>query len=110
MAFVQRITYFATTTVVDFEYTLVSRQGDVIWRARQEVSYTPENDHDAGSPLANLFAAAIEAALERASPKYLPLTRQANQEAFLDPSTGLPPGPYSKYYSSYYEKLEPLDP
>lgn len=99
----------ATTTVVDFEYTLVSRQGDVLWHARKEVSYTPENDHNAGSPLANLFAAAIEAALERASPKYLQLTRQANQEAFLNPTQGLPPGPYSRNYSSYYETLEKIE-
>lgn len=96
---------FATTTVVDFEYTLKSKSGDTLWTARQKLTYQPQNNNS-GTPLANLISGAISAAIERASPNYLPLTRQANRQAFYNINRGLPPGPYSPAFGAYYESLE----
>ncbi|MCO4322581.1 DUF799 domain-containing protein [Aliidiomarina quisquiliarum] len=94
-----------TTTVVDFEYTLKSNSGDVLWTARQKLTYTPDGGNS-GNPLADLIAGAISAAIERASPNYLPLTRQANHQAFYNYRRGLPPGPHSPYYNAYYELID----
>jgi len=96
---------FATTTVVDFEYTLKSKSGDTLWTARQKLTYQPQSNNS-GNPLADLIAGAISAAIERASPNYLPLTRQANRQAFYNINRGLPPGPYSPAFGAYYESLE----
>lgn len=94
-----------TTTVVDFEYRLVNHDGAQLWSARKQLSYTPQTNNS-GNPLADLIASAITAALERADPNYLPLTRQANQQVFYQDATAIPPGPYSPNYSEYYLALE----
>ncbi|WP_341937513.1 DUF799 domain-containing protein [Marinimicrobium sp. C2-29] len=94
-----------TTTVVDFEYRIVNHDGAELWSARKQLSYTPQN-HSSGNPLADLIASAITAALERADPNYLPLTRQANQQVFYQGATAIPPGPYSPNYKEYYLALE----
>ena len=59
-----------------------------------------------GNPFADLIAMAITAAIERAAPNYLPLTRTANAEVFYGLGTALPPGPYSPAYQEYYRQLE----
>lgn len=98
-----------TTTVVDFEYRLVNRDGAELWNARKQLSYTPQNNNNAGSPLANLLVAAVSAAVERADPNYLPLTRQANQQVFYTDRTAVPPGPYAPNYKEYYLAVGAVD-
>ncbi|MDO6423818.1 DUF799 domain-containing protein [Saccharophagus degradans] len=95
----------ATTTIVDFEYRLVNSDGHQFWHARKKLHYSPQNN-DTGNPLANLVGAAISAALERAKPNYLPLTRQANGEVFLYNGTAIPPGPYSPKHQAYYSQFD----
>jgi hypothetical protein len=95
----------STTTTVDFEYRLVNADGTEIWRARKELQYNPNNQNSSGNPLADLITMAVTAAIERAAPNYLPLTRTANAQAFYNLQRGLPPGPYSPAYDEYYKKL-----
>lgn len=92
-----------TTTEVDFEYRIVNADGAEIWSARQRMTYTPDNN-STGNPMFDLIAMAVTAAVERASPNYLPLTRQANSLAFYGVN-GVPPGPYSPTYAQYYKSL-----
>lgn len=93
----------STTTEVDFEYRIVNADGAELWTARQRMTYTP-NNNSSGSPLFDLISMAVTAALERADPNYLPLTRQANASAF-NGANGIPPGPYSPVYDQYYKQL-----
>lgn len=95
----------ATTTRVDFEYQLVGANGEHLWHARKQLNYSPQQDNRSGNPLADLLVMAISAAIERAAPNYLPLTRTANSEVFSGASTALPPGPHNPNYQSYYQKL-----
>ncbi|WP_245792331.1 DUF799 domain-containing protein [Teredinibacter waterburyi] len=95
----------STTTIVDFSYRIVSKDGHEFWRARKQLTYSPQNS-DTGNGLGNLISAAISAAMERAKPNYLPLTRQANSEVFLLNRTAIPPGPYATNYQEYYSQFE----
>ena len=45
-------------------------------------------------PLSLLIAAAINAAVTKAAPNYMPLARQANAQAMIYPGPGFPGGPY----------------
>ncbi|WP_166263571.1 DUF799 domain-containing protein [Marinobacter caseinilyticus] len=92
-----------TTTEVDFEYRIVNADGAELWTARQRMTYTPDNN-STGNPLADLIVMAVTAAVERAAPNYLPLTRQANAAVFYG-ANGLPPGPYNATYDQYYKGL-----
>lgn len=94
-----------TTTVVDFEYRIVHRDGTPLWSARKNLQYRPDSG-STGNNLSSLIASAITAAFERADPHYLPLTRQANREVFYTDSTALPPGPYAQNYEQYYQNVE----
>ena len=100
-----RYVVFSTTTEVDFEYRIVDKNGVELWAARQNLSYTPQSENQGGGGMAGLLSSAINAAVERAAPNYLPLTREANNRAFNGGYTPLPPGPYSFYYDSYYQRL-----
>ena len=95
----------ATTTIVDFEYKIVDSSGQLLWQARKELAYSPQQQNSTGNPLADLVAMAITAAIERAAPNYLPLTRTANGQVFNGIGTGLPPGPYSPAYDKYYKQV-----
>lgn len=81
---------FSTTVTVDFSYRMVSRQGVEIWKADKRMVYTPQNNNSSGSPLADLIASAIQAAITKAKPNYMPLTEQANNAVIK----GIPSGPY----------------
>ncbi|WP_108124052.1 DUF799 domain-containing protein [Saccharospirillum mangrovi] len=94
----------STTTEVDFEYRIVDKNGVELWTARKSLSYTPQNE-DSGGGMAGLLSMAITAAVERAAPNYLPLTREANAQVFYYDSPSLPPGPYSPVYEQYYQNL-----
>ena len=85
----------ATTVTVEFDYRMVGKDGTEIWRANQKMQYSPQSS-SAGSPLAILITAAINAAVARAAPNYLPLTQQANQMVFVLGPNAIPNGPYRK--------------
>jgi hypothetical protein len=99
-----RYLVLSTTTEVDFEYRIVNADGAELWAARQRMTYTPDNN-STGNPIFDLVAMAVTAAMERAAPNYLPLTRQANALTFYGVN-GVPPGPYSPVYDEYYKRLE----
>lgn len=86
----------AATVTVQFDYRMVAKDGTEIWAATQAMQYSPQNNNNAGSPLAALISAAISAALTRAAPNYLPLTQQANQMVFVLGPNAIPNGPYRK--------------
>lgn len=83
----------ATTVTVNFTYRMVSKDGVEIFNETKQLEYTPDNSNT-GNPLANLLVAAINAAITRAAPNYLPLTRQANYQVFYMGPNPLPLGPY----------------
>ena len=83
----------STTVTVEFDYRMVSKDGTELWKTNQRMQYTPQNN-SGGSPIATLIVAAINAAVARAAPNYLPLTRQANQRVFVLGPSALPDGPY----------------
>ena len=85
----------ATTVTVEFDYRMVGKDGAEIWRANQKMQYSPQSS-SVGSPLAMLITAAINAAVARAAPNYLPLTQQANQMVFVLGPNAIPNGPYRK--------------
>lgn len=82
-----------TTVTVDFDYRLVSKDGTEIWKEHKQMQYQPQTNN-AGHPLATLIVAAVNAAVTRAAPNYIPLTRQANQQVFILGPNALPDGPY----------------
>lgn len=85
---------FTTVVTVDFDYRLVSKNGDELWRDNKRMQYQPQNNNNAASPMAALLVAVINAAVVRAAPNYMPLTQQANQEIFVSGPNALPNGPY----------------
>lgn len=87
--------FIAATVTVEFDYRMVGKDGAEIWQANQKMQYSPQNNNS-GSPLAMLITAAINAAIARAAPNYLPLTQQANQMVFVLGPNAIPNGPYRK--------------
>ena len=88
---------FVTTTVtVEFDYRMVAKDGTEIWAATQSMQYSPQNNNNSGSPIADLISIVVSAAITRAAPNYLPLTQQANQKVFMLGPNAIPNGPYSK--------------
>ncbi|HAS6968567.1 DUF799 domain-containing protein [Vibrio parahaemolyticus] len=84
----------SSTTEVEFTYTFKDREGDTIWEAAKKMEYTPQNS-SSGNAIADLIGAVITAAIQRAAPDYMPLTRMANYQVFYtDKATYLPNGPY----------------
>ena len=84
-----------TTVTVDFTYRLVSKNDVEIWQERKQMTYQPNNNNNnAVSPMAAVLSAVISAAMTRAAPNYMPLTRQANQQVFILGTNPLPDGPY----------------
>jgi len=86
----------AATVTVEFDYRMVASNGTEIWQANQRMQYSPQNSNSGGHPLAILITAAINAAVTRAAPNYLPLTQQANQMVFVLGPNAIPNGPYLK--------------
>lgn len=83
----------AAQVTVDFDYRMVSKDGTEIWKEQKTMKYSPQND-SSGHPLAVLIGAVINAAITRAAPNYMPLTKQANQQVFVLGPNALPDGPY----------------
>jgi len=87
-----RYAVLSTAVTVELTYTIKSAHtGQEIWSNHQHVVYQPQAN---GGGLAGLLANAIVAAIEKASPNYIPLAHQANNGAIYLKGTGLPAGPY----------------
>jgi hypothetical protein len=87
-----------TQVTVEFDYVMKDgKTGDTIWKEHKKVVYAPQQQ-SGGSPLAALVAAAVQAAVTKAAPNYMPLARQANAEVINTPGVGLPAGPHSNEY------------
>jgi len=87
---------FATTVEVAFRYTLKSgKTGETLWAAKEFLRYTPKHNNS-GNPLVDLLASAIQAAVTKAAPNYVPLAQQANWAAVRRLHSGLPAGPYRR--------------
>lgn len=82
-----------TTVTVEFDYRMTGRDGQEIWQAKQRMQYQPQSSNT-GHPIGNLIAMAVNAAVTRAAPNYLPLTRQANWTVFVHGPQAIPNGPY----------------
>lgn len=85
--------FITTVVTVEFDYRLVSKDGVEIWKESKRMQYQPQNNNS-GSPIAMLVVAVVNAAVTRAAPNYMPLTRQANQEVFVSGVNAIPNGPY----------------
>lgn len=84
-----------TTVTVDFDYRMVGKDGVEIWKERQQMRYQPDNNNNSAvNPMAALLSQVISAAITRAAPNYMPLTRQANQQVFILGPSAIPDGPY----------------
>ena len=86
----------STTVTVEFSYKMVDgRSGEELWAVHKTMQYTPQSQ-SSGDPMADLIGMAVSAAMTRAAPNYMPLTRQANWMVVHTDNTRLPPGPYLK--------------
>jgi hypothetical protein len=89
-----RYMVLATQVTVEIDYALKDcRTGDVLWDAHKAMVYEPQTQNT-GSPLGNLIAMAVSAAVAKAAPNYMRLAREANAQVFAYPGPGLPAGPY----------------
>lgn len=89
-----RFALITTTVTVDFDYRLVSKDGVELWKENKRLQYTPDSGNNAGASPVGLLAQVISAAIARAAPNYMPLTRQANQQVFVLGPSAIPDGPY----------------
>jgi hypothetical protein len=88
-----------TSVEVSFDYVLKDgKTGDVIWSESQQVAYQSGSSNSSGSLLFDLVAMAVDAAITKAAPNYLPLARQANAQVLNTPGKGLLWGPYHPQY------------
>lgn len=87
--------YAVLTTVVtvEFEYKLFSKDGTLIWSEQKQMQYSPQNSNSGGG-IGALIVMAINAAITRAAPNYMPLARQANSQAFAFGPNAIPDGPH----------------
>jgi hypothetical protein len=84
----------STTITVEFDYVLKDGgTGQELWSTDQKIVYTPQSS-GSGNAIADLILAATQAAAAKAKPNYMPLARQANQQALVETRHGLPAGPY----------------
>ncbi len=87
----------STTTEVKFEYELRSCKTNAsLWKNEQSFQYRPQGA-SSGNIIAALVVDAITAAIEKGSPNFMPLARQANFAAAATPGQGLPDGPYLRH-------------
>jgi len=84
-----------TQVTVDLTYIIKDGQtGDTLWEHQQNMVYVPQNN-SSGNPFVDLIVMAVNAAVTKAAPNYVPLARQANGMTFTFPGAGIPPGPYA---------------
>ncbi len=90
-----------TTTVAIYYQIRDGKTDDFLWENRVKMIYQPNSGGGGGGGIgglaAQLVVKAVVAAIEKASPNYMPLARQANARALLHyPGTGIPLGPYAQ--------------
>lgn len=86
---------FSTQVTVDVSYIIKDgKTGETLWEHQQKMVYVPQNS--GGHPIAMLITAAVNAAMTKMAPNYVPLARQANALTFTYPGPGIPPGIYAK--------------
>ena len=87
----------ASTVVVEMDYELKdTKTGTVLWRSKQQVAQS--------SGGGDLISMAVSTAITAMLADYLPLARQANNQAFIPPR-GLPAGPYNADYGRDQDKF-----
>lgn len=85
----------ATQVKVEMTYLIKDCQnGEELWKDNQMMVW--QSGGSGGGGLGSLIAMAINAAIAKAAPNYIPLAHQANANAFAYPGPGIPPGPYLK--------------
>ena len=88
---------FATSVTVQIDYVLRDgRTGEELWSTSNTKVYSSNSGWGGG--IAGLIADAIVAAVEKASPRYVPLARQANYDATTKAHQGVPAGKYHPKY------------
>ena len=86
-----------TSVVVSFEYVLKDgKTGTTLWSEHRTAQYSSGSGSSSGSPLVDLVAMAVSAAVTKAAPDYMPLARQANEQVLSTPGVGLLRGPYRR--------------
>jgi hypothetical protein len=99
-----------TTTTVALHYQIRDgKTDDVLWENRVTMVYQPNSGGNSGGGLgglvAQLIVKAVVAAMEKGSPNYMPLARQANANAlYIYPGPGIPLGPYAEEKKDLAEK------
>jgi hypothetical protein len=93
----------ATTVKVEFDYVLKdAKTGETLWKDHETMEYNSNANNNSG-----LIGAIVNAAITKAAPDYMPLARQANEQALMYPGPGIPAGPYRPEYQLDYPKPEP---
>jgi len=88
----------STQVTVQFDYVLRSGEtGDVLWEESMMRTYSSDTGNSGGG-LAGLIVQAVAAAVEKASPNYVPLAQQANAQATAQAGQGVPAGKYHPMY------------
>ena len=94
----------ATTDSVGFTYVLKDgKTGDTLWREERVAAYSSDPGSGQGGA-ASLIAAIVSAAVTKASPNYMPLARQANEQAMGAGGDGFPYGPHRPEYGTDYQR------
>lgn len=85
----------STQVTVDLAYIIKDgKTGETLWEHQQNMVYVPQNN-SSGNPFVDLVVMAVNAAVTKAAPNYIPLANQANAKTFTYPGAGIPPGPYT---------------
>ena len=96
-----------TIVKVDLSYKLKeTATGQTIWEHRQTAQYAA-NEGNGGGGIAGLVAKVIVAAITKAKPDYMRVSRQANGAAFGTPQQGLPAGPHYRNMTTERDLAEP---
>jgi hypothetical protein len=89
--------YMLLTTKVTVEMNYQIRCGktnEVLWENTEQMVYMPSNS--GGGGIGTLVVMAVNAAITKAAPNYMPLAHQANAKALNTyPGSGIPFGPYA---------------
>jgi len=89
--------YMLLSTVVNVQLAYAIKNcktGETLWDHEEAMAYTPQNN-STGNPFADLIVMAINAAVTKAAPNYVPLARQANAKTFNTEGVSIPLGPYA---------------
>jgi hypothetical protein len=98
----------STTVTVELKYEIKDgKTGDLLWEDTRIVQYSPSSS-STGNAIADLVSMAVQAAIAKAAPNYIPLAQQANAIAFKYPGPGIPPGFYLRDKNAH-EKIEAGD-